>query len=122
MALIFILKLIQCKYFINNIFFRLFKHQDDIKIYQSNEEQLNKKIIKLKSKLKHMVRRSKQLTEENSIDNHVSALISEMKIKEDAFEVEKNKLNADNQCLKKKIVVMEKDLESLNVKVSIVKV
>ncbi|KAE9542770.1 hypothetical protein AGLY_002681 [Aphis glycines] len=97
---------------------QLFKHQDDIKIYQSNEEQLNKKIIKLKSKLKHMVRRSKQLTEENSIDNHVSALISEMKIKEDAFEVEKNKLNADNQCLKKKIVVMEKDLESLNVKIS----
>jgi len=68
-----------------------------------------------------MVRRSKQLTEENSIDNHVSALISEMKIKEDAFEVEKNKLNTDNQCLKKKIVVMEKDLDSLNFKVSIAK-
>jgi hypothetical protein len=68
-----------------------------------------------------MVRRSKQLTEENNIDNHVSALISEMKIKEDAFEVEKNKLNTDNQCLKKKIVVMEKDLDSLNFKVSIAK-
>jgi len=97
----------------------LCKHQDDIKIYQSNEDQLNKKIIKLKSKLKHIVRRSKQLTEENSIDNHVSALISEMKVKEDTFEVEKNQLKTDNQCLKKKIVIMEKDLDSLNSKVSV---
>lgn len=64
-----------------------------------------------------MVRRSKQLNEENSIDNHVATLVNEMKVKEDAFEVEKNKLNTDNQCLKKKIVVMEKDLENLNLKV-----
>lgn len=98
-------------------FFRLSKHQKDIKIYQANEEELNKKIIKLKSKLKHMVRRSKQLNEENSIDNHVATLMNEMKVKEDAYEVEKNKLNTDNQCLKKKIVVMEKDIENLNSKV-----
>jgi len=64
-----------------------------------------------------MVRRSKQLNEENSIDNHVATLMNEMKVKEDAYEVEKNKLNTDNQCLKKKIVVMEKDIENLNSKV-----
>lgn len=100
-------------------FFRLSKHQDDIKIYQTKEELLNKKIIKLKSKLKHMVRRSKQLSEDNNIDNHITTLINEMKIKEDAFGVEKNNLNTDNQCLKKKIVVLEKDLENLNSKVSL---
>jgi len=59
------------------------------------------------------------LTDENNIDNHVSALISEMKIKEDLFEVEKNQLKAENQCLEKKIIVMEKDLDSLNLKVSV---
>lgn len=58
------------------------------------------------------------MTEENSIDNHVSALISEIKVKEDTFEAEKNQLKIDNQCLKKKIVIMEKDLDSLNSKVS----
>lgn len=66
-----------------------------------------------------MTRRSKQLTEENNIDNHVATLMKEMKIKEDTFGMEKNKLNTDNQCLKKKIVVMEKDLENLNSKVCI---
>lgn len=98
-------------------FFRLTKHQDDIKIFQTNEESLNTKIIKLKAKLKLMTRRSKQLTEENNIDDHVTTLIKEIKMKEDMFEIEKNKLNTDNQCLKKKIVVMEKDLENLNLKV-----
>lgn len=66
-----------------------------------------------------MSRRSKQLTEENNIDNHVSTLMAEIKLKEDAFEVEKNQLNIDNQCLKKKIVSMEKDLDNLNSKVSL---
>lgn len=42
-----------------------------------------------------------------------------MKIKEDLFEVEKNQLKAENQCLEKKIIVMEKDLDSLNLKVSV---
>jgi len=41
-----------------------------------------------------------------------------MKMKEDTYEVEKNQLKTDNQSLKKKIVVMEKDLESLNSKVN----
>lgn len=118
-SIVFIFKLFIYIKIFNKLFFRLCKHQDDIKIYQSNEEQLNKKIVKLKSKLKHIVRRSKQLTEENSIDNHVSALISEMKVKEDTFEVEKNQLKIDNQCLKKKIVIMEKDIDSLNSKVSV---
>jgi len=104
---------------VNIFIFRLSKHQDDIKIYQTNEEVLNKKVIKLKSKLKHMVRRSKQLTEDNNIDNHVATLMSEIKMKEDAFEVEKNQLNTDNHCLKKKIVVMEKDIDNLNSKVSV---
>lgn len=65
-----------------------------------------------------MVRRSKQLNEENSIDNHVASLMAEMKMKEEAFGVEKNELNVDNQCLKKKIVAMEKDLDNLKSKVS----
>lgn len=98
---------------------RLAKHQDDIKVYIANEEQLNKKIIKLKSKIKHLARRSKQLSEENNIENHVSTLMAEMKLKEDAFEVEKNHLIMDNQCLKKKIVSMEKDMDNLKSKVSI---
>lgn len=97
--------------------FRLVKHQDDIKHFQTNEELLNKNIIKLKSKLKQMARRSKQLSEENNIDNHVATLMSEIKIKEDTFGVEKTKLSTDNQCLKKKIVAMEKDLDNLNLKV-----
>lgn len=99
--------------------FRLSKHQDDIKVFKTNEEQLNKKIVKLKSKLKHVVRRSKQLNEENSIDNHVASLMAEMKMKEEAFGAEKNELNTDNQCLKKKILMMEKDLDNLTLKVSI---
>lgn len=66
-----------------------------------------------------MVRRSKQLTEENNIDNHIATLMDEIKIKEDAFSIEKNNLNVDNQCLKKKIVVLEKDLDNLNLKVSL---
>jgi len=65
-----------------------------------------------------LVRRSKQLNEENSIDNHVASLMTEMKMKEEAFGVEKNELNLDNQCLKKKIVAMEKDLDNLKSKVS----
>jgi len=65
-----------------------------------------------------LVRRSKQLNEENSIDNHVASLMAEMKMKEEAFGVEKNELNVDNQCLKKKIVAMEKDLDNLKSKVS----
>lgn len=66
-----------------------------------------------------MARRSKQLSEENNIDNYIATLMNEMKIKEDAFGVEKNNLNTDNQCLKKKIVNLEKDLENLNSKVSV---
>lgn len=99
------------------LYFRLSKHQDDIKRYQATENQLQKKILKYKSKLRHIERRSKQLTEENNIDNHVATLMNEIKIKEDAFGVEKNQLNNDNQCLKKKILVMEKDLDNLNLKV-----
>ncbi|XP_050538665.1 citron Rho-interacting kinase-like [Daktulosphaira vitifoliae] len=95
---------------------QLLKHQNDIKIYQVTEEQLNKKIAKLKSKLKHIVRRSKQLTEEN-IDNHVASLMTEIKTKEDKFGVEMNKLNDDNNSLQKKIVSMQKDLDNLNNKV-----
>lgn len=87
-------------------------------MYQTNEEELNKKIVKLKSKLKNMSRRSKQLNEENNIDNHVATLMSEIKIKEDAFGVEKNQLTTDNQSLKKKILAMERDLDNLNSKVS----
>lgn len=113
--------LIYFHFFFSISVIRLAKHQDDIKVYITNEEQLNKKIIKLKSKLKHMARRSKQLTEENNIDNHVSTLMAEIKLKEDAFEVEKNHLNIDNQCLKKKIVSMERDINNLNSKVSIPK-
>jgi hypothetical protein len=64
-----------------------------------------------------MERHSKQLTEENNIDNQVATLMNEIKIKEDAFGVEKNQLNIDNQSLKKKILVMEKDLDNLNSKV-----
>lgn len=101
------------------LLFRLSKHQNDIKIYQLNEDQLNKKVAKLKSKLKQMVRRSKQLNEENNIDNHVATLMAEIKVKEDAFEVEKNNLHLENQNLNKKIVVMEKDLECFNYKVSV---
>lgn len=111
--------LIKMQLILYTYFFRLLKHQNDIKIYQTNEEELNKKIIKLKSKLKHMVRRSKQLTEENNIDNHVATLITEIKMKEDAFGVEKNELNTNNQCLKKKILAMEKDLDNMNSKVSV---
>ncbi|XP_050431701.1 citron Rho-interacting kinase-like [Adelges cooleyi] len=96
---------------------QLLKHQSDIKIYQENEEQLNKKIAKLKSKLKHIVRRSKQLTEEN-IDNHVTSLMAEMKTKEDAFGLEINKLNENNHALQKKILAMQMDLDNLNIKVS----
>lgn len=77
--------------------------------------------MKYKSKLKHLERRSKQLTNENNIDNHVTTLMNEIKIKEDAFNIEKNQLNSDNQCLKKKIVVLEKDLENLNSKVNVLK-
>lgn len=72
--------------------------------------------------MKHIVRRSKQLTEDNNIDNHVASLMAEMKIKEDAFGVEKSQLDIDNQCLKKKIVAMQKDLENLNSKVSVLTV
>lgn len=88
-------------------------------MYQANEEQLTKKNSKLKSKLKQMVRRSKQLNEENSIDNHVATLMAEIKIKEDKFEVEKNNLYSENQNLNKKIVVMEKDIDCFNSKVSV---
>lgn len=65
-----------------------------------------------------MVRRSKQLHEENSIDNHVTSLMNEMKMKDEMFRTEKNELNVDNQCLRKKILAMEKDLDNLNSKVS----
>lgn len=65
-----------------------------------------------------MTRRSKQLAEENNIEKHVSTLMTEIKTKEDAFEAEKNQFNIDSQCLKKKIVSMEKDLDNLNSKVS----
>lgn len=45
-----------------------------------------------------------------------------MKIKEDAFEVEKNVLNTDNQNLKQKMCILEQDLESLNLKVNIINI
>ncbi|XP_050433505.1 citron Rho-interacting kinase-like isoform X2 [Adelges cooleyi] len=96
---------------------RLVKNLSDIKVYQENEEQLNKTIAKLKSKLKHIVRRSKQMTEEN-IDNHVASLTAEMKTKEDAFDLKINKLNEEKHALQKEMVVMQKDLDSLNSKLS----
>lgn len=105
-------------YIILFLFFRLTKHQSEIKTYINNEEQLNKNIINLKLKIKNIVRRSKQLTEANNIDNHISSLLTEIKNKEDAYEVEKNLLNTDNQCLKKKVVAMKKDLDNFNSKVS----
>lgn len=71
--------------------------------------------------MRHVERRSKQLTEDNNIDNRVATLMNEIKIKEDAFNVEKNQLNIDNQCLKKKIIVIEKDIDNLNSKVNILK-
>lgn len=69
--------------------------------------------------MKHLVRRSKQFTEDNNIDNHVASLMAEMKIKEDAFGAEKCQLNSDNHCLKKKMLSLEKDVENLNAKVRV---
>lgn len=45
-----------------------------------------------------------------------------MKTKEDTFEIEKNLINADNQSLKRKICILEKDLESLNFKVIVLNI
>lgn len=74
-------------------------------------------MLKLKSKFNQVVWRTKQLNEENNIDNYKITLMNEMKIKEDRFRVEQNKLNTDNECLKKKNAIMEKHIENLNSKV-----
>lgn len=88
-------------------------------MYQTNEEELKKEVNKLQLKLKDMSSlHSKQLTGDNDIAEHVTTLMSEIKIKEDAFGVEKNKLTTDNQFLKKKILILETDLDNLNLKVS----
>lgn len=106
-------------FLLNVIFYSLSKNDFDIKMYQTNEEELKKKVRKLQLKLKEMSRHSKQLTEENNIDKHVTTLMSEIKIKEDAFEIEKNQLTTDNQFLKKKILTLETNLVTLNSKVSL---
>lgn len=86
-------------------------------MYESSEEELNEKMIKLKTKLNQLVCRTKQLNEEINNYNHVIMLMNEMKVKEDTFEVEQNELKTEIQCLKKKNAIMEKHIENLNSKV-----